>query len=76
MAQWEGETKHRHVLQKRAQVFALIEQLAARLIALLFAAGCLGVVVYAIAHNAIVPASIIGGAMIIAGVNAFLRLRK
>jgi hypothetical protein len=71
-----SRTKHRHKLQSRAQLFILIEQLSARLVALLFAGGCLGVVVYALSVGAVVPASVIGGAMIIAGINAFLRSRK
>jgi uncharacterized membrane protein len=75
MAQWESETKHRHKLQSRAQLFILVEQLTARFVALLFAGGCLGVVVYALSVGAVVPASGIGG-MIIAGINAFLRSRK
>jgi uncharacterized membrane protein len=76
MAQWEAETKHRHKLQSRAQLFILVEQLTARFVALLFAGGCLAVVVYALSVGAVVPASVIGGAMIIAGINAFLRSRK
>jgi uncharacterized membrane protein len=76
MAQWESETAHRHRLQRRQQLFPLIEQIVARVFALLFAAGCLAAFVYAVSLGHAVPASIIGGAMIIHGINAFLRVRK
>ena len=76
MAQWESETKHRHTMQSRAQWFTLIEQLAARFFALLFAGGCLAVVACGISQDATIPASIIGGVMIVAGINAFLQIRK
>lgn len=73
VAQFERETLHRHKLETRAQTFPLIDQILGRASALLFAFACLGLCGYAISQGAYVPATILGGAMIVAGVNAFMR---
>ena len=72
-ASLENETKHRHKLEARQQTFPLIEQLAARLVALIFALACLGAIVWCAIVGAHVPASILGGAIIVAGMNALMR---
>lgn len=72
-SQFENETKHRHKMEARSQYFPLVDQLAARICALLFAFACLVVVGYAIQQKAEWVAAILGGAMIVAGINAFIR---
>ncbi len=72
-AQFEKETEHRHKLQTREQTFPLIEQLAGRTFALLFALACLGLSAYAISVGAQLAAVAFGGLMIVAGINAFVR---
>lgn len=76
MAQWELETRHRHATQRRTQNNQLVDLLSARFIALLFALACLAVLVYCVSVGATWPAVVIGGALIVAGVNSFLQLRK
>lgn len=70
--QLELETAHRHKLETRQQTFPLIDHLAARLVALLFAAGCLTAIVICVQSGAQIPATVMGGAMIVAGINAFM----
>jgi hypothetical protein len=60
-------------MQSRSQLFPLLDQLAGRACALLFAFACLLLVAYAIANGAQWAATILGGAMIVAGINAFIR---
>ena len=73
IAQLENETKPRHLMESRQQPFPLIEQLAGRLVALIFALACLGAIVVCAQAGAQIPASILGGAIIVAGMNALMR---
>jgi uncharacterized membrane protein len=70
--QLELETAHRHKLETRQQTFPLIDQLVARVVALLFAAGCLAAIVICAQSGAQVPATVLGGAIIVAGINALM----
>lgn len=72
-AQFENETKHRHLRERRAQTFPLFDQLLGRITALIFALACLGVAVYAIDRGYPWVAVAFGAATIAIGVNAFLR---
>jgi uncharacterized membrane protein len=72
-SQFEKETHHRHRMQRRTQTFPFYDQIAGRGSALVFALACLLLSGYAIAQGAQVPATVLGGAMIIAGINAFRR---
>lgn len=76
MRQFEGETAHRHSMERRSQLFPFLEGLAARSFALVFAALCLGVALYAIEKQAYWIAAIFGSAMIVHGVRAFLVVRS
>lgn len=69
----ESETKHRQMMERREQLFPLIEGIAARLFALIFALGCLAASAYAASIGAYWPATLLGGAMIIGGMNALVR---
>jgi uncharacterized membrane protein len=73
---FEGETAHRHRIESRQQLLPFVDNLIGRVFALLFAAACLGVVVYAISVGAQWTASIMSGAMILGGINAFMRIRN
>ena len=73
MAQFERETRHRHLLERRAQNYPLFDQLAARGAALVFALACLGVAIHAINSNQPWVAGAFGAATAAIGVNAFLR---
>ena len=72
-AQFEKETAHRHKLESRKQTFPLIEQLAARAFALVFALACLAASVYFVQQGAYAAAAVVGGVMIVSGINAFLQ---
>ena len=72
IAQFESETKHRHMRERRAQNYPLIDQLAARICALVFALACLGVAVHAINVGYPWVAAAFGVATIAIGVSAFL----
>jgi uncharacterized membrane protein len=72
-SQFERETQHRHLLERRAQNYPLFDQLAARTTALVFSLGCLGVALYAVEKNHPWVAGAFGAAMIANGINAFLR---
>ena len=71
-AQFERETKQRHKLHSRAQSLPFIDQVLGRVCALLFAFACY-IAAFAIEKGAYLPATVIGGAMIVAGINAFMR---
>ena len=73
LSQFESETAHRHQRERNEQNFAFFERLFARFSALIFAFGCLGLAGFAIVHNAQWAAVTFGGAMIVAGINAFLK---
>jgi uncharacterized membrane protein len=71
LRQAELEQAHRHKLETRAQTFPLIDSLAGRLSALIFALACLVLAGFSVVHGQPLPAAVFGGAMIIAGINAF-----
>lgn len=73
MAQFEAETRHRHLLERRRQTYPFIFQLAVRATAIIFALGCLGVAVHAINQNQPLVAVAFGAATIAIGVGALLR---
>ena len=73
MRQFEAETQHRHLLERRRQTYPFIIQLVARATALLFAFAGFGVAVHAINTNQPWVAAGFGGAAIAIGVSAFLR---
>lgn len=73
---FEKETDHRHLLERRKQLLPFIDLTVARTFALIFAAGCLAAVVHAVNNNAPWTATVISGALVLAGINAFLRLQK
>jgi uncharacterized membrane protein len=75
-SQFENETKHRRKMETRAQFLPFVDQISGRACALLFALACLLLSGYAISQGAQIPATVLGGAMIIAGVNAFMRRRS
>ena len=72
-AQFENETAHRHLRERRAQNHPLYDQLAARAVALVFALACLGVAAHAINNNQPWVAAAFGAATIATDSNAFLR---
>jgi uncharacterized membrane protein len=76
LRQAEKEQDHRHLMQRRSQTFPLYDQIVARVSALLFAFGCLGVIWYAVSVGANIPAGVLSAAMLVAGINAFLRYRS
>jgi uncharacterized membrane protein len=71
--QLEKETSHRHKLETRQQTFPLIEQLFARFVALAFAAFVLVAIVECARIGATGPAVVLGGGIILAGMNVLLR---
>ena len=71
-AQFEKEGDHRRKLEARAIVFELIDRLAGRVCALLFAFGALWVAYHAVSRDAQWAASVIGGGVIAATVYAFV----
>lgn len=71
--QWESETAHRHKMERGPQMLPFWDRVLARITALLFAFGCLVVIAYAISVGAQWAAAALSGAMIIAGINAFIR---
>ncbi len=75
MAQWEAETAHRHKMQSRHQILPFYDQIAGRIIALVFSFGCLAVAAFAISYGMHIVAGIFGGAMIISGIRAFLKAK-
>jgi len=48
MAQWEKETEHRHLMQRRSQLLPFWDQVIGRIFALFFATGCLAVSAFAV----------------------------
>jgi uncharacterized membrane protein len=72
----EEESVHRRLMERRSQTYPLVDQLAARGAALLFAAGALGALIYCASIGAHVVAVSIGGVLIIAGINAFLQIKS
>lgn len=73
--QFELESEHRRRMERRGQNYPFYDHVLARLSALVFAFGCLWLVKYLADIGAHITASVVGGAMIVAGVNAFLRRR-
>jgi uncharacterized membrane protein len=73
LRQWERETAHRHEMETRPQTLPFWDSVLARVTALLFAFGCLGVIAYAVSVGAQWAAAVLSGAMVIAGINAFIR---
>ena len=71
--QWEKETAHRHEMETRQQTLPFWDRVLARSTALAFAAGCLAVIAYAVSAGQQWVAVTLSGAMIIAGINAFIR---
>jgi uncharacterized membrane protein len=73
LAQWESESAHRQMMEKRTQTLPFWDSVLARTTALVFALACLAVIAYSVSMGAIVPAAVLGGAMVVAGINAFIR---
>ena len=73
MAQVEAETRHRHTLERRAQIYPFLLHLVVRVSAIMFALASLGVAIYAINANQPWVAAAFGAATVAIGVNAFLR---
>ena len=71
----ETETDHRRRLEARSQMLPFWDQLFGRVSAFLFAAGCLLLIWYAIDKGAQWAAGFLSAAMVVAGINAFLRRR-
>ena len=72
-AQFEAETKHRHLMQRRSQTLPFIVQIGSFVCALIFALSLLGVVVFAIIEKAYVTAGLMGGGIAVGIVSAFIR---
>lgn len=75
MAQWEKETEHRHLMQRRAQLLPFWDQIIGRISALLFAGGCLAVSAWAIHNDQPYVAAVFIGMMVVAGIRAFMKLK-
>jgi uncharacterized membrane protein len=73
--QVELESEHRRMMEQKSQKYAFHDQVLARASALIFAFGCLWLIRYLAEIGAYVPASIVAGAMIVHGINAFLGRR-
>ena len=71
--QFEAEGTHRRRLQVRAQALPFADLIFARVCGLLFAAGCLVLVGYAISHGAGWAAAVLSAALVIGGINAIMR---
>jgi uncharacterized membrane protein len=71
--QWERETEHRQSLERRRQSLPFWDRALARGTALVFAFGCLAVIAYVASIGAEWAAVALSGAMIVAGINAFIR---
>jgi uncharacterized membrane protein len=71
--QFESETQHRHLMERRTQTFPLAMQLTAYGCALTFALGVLGVTIYAISEKAYWVAGLFGTGVLGVVVTAFVR---
>ena len=71
--QWERETEHRQKLERRRQSLPFWDRVLARGTALVFAFACLAVIAYVASIGAEWAAVVLSGAMIVAGINAFIR---
>lgn len=71
-AMFEDEPKHRHLMERRAQLFPLIVAIAGRVCALLFALALLFLAAYAIYKEAYWVAGIIGSGALGIVVKAFI----
>ena len=60
-------------METRQQALPFWDRVLARVTALIFAAGCLAVIAYAVSVGAQWVAVTLSGAMIVAGINAFIR---
>lgn len=74
-ASYEGETEHRRLMERRAQLFPFVIALAARGCALIFVLGALLLTAYAVSQGAHWIAGIIGGTTIAFCVGAFLSVK-
>lgn len=70
--EFRAEAKHRREIEVRASRTEAASELLGKAMALLFAGGCFGVTVYAVAHDADWVAGVIGGGTIVSGIAAFL----
>ena len=70
--EFRAEARHRRSLEARASRTESASELLGKIMALIFACGCFGVTLYAIAHNADWVAGVIGGGTIVSGIAAFL----
>ena len=70
--EFRAEAKHRRDIEARASRTEAASELLGKAMALLFACGCFGVTVYAVAHDADWVAGVIGGGTIVSGIAAFL----
>lgn len=70
--QFEDEANHRRSLQRKSQLFPFLDQVFARICALIFAGGCLWLIAYAIEKGAYWAAGILSAAMVVGGINAIM----
>lgn len=70
--EFRTEARHRREIEARASRTEAASELLGKAMALIFAGGCFGVTVYAVAHDANWVAGVIGGGIIVSGIAAFL----
>ena len=70
--EFRAEAKHRRSIEARASRIEAASELLGKTMALIFAGGCFGVTLFAIAHDADWVAGVIGGGTIVSGIAAFL----
>ena len=71
--QFVTEGDHRRQMQTRSQTLPFIDQIVARALGLMFAAGCLVLIGYAINKGAEWAAGLLSVAMVVGGINAIMR---
>lgn len=70
--EFRAEAHHRREIEARASRTESASELLGKAMALVFACGCFGVTIYAVAHDADWVAGVIGGGTIVSGIAAFL----
>lgn len=73
--QFEAEALHRRTLQRRTQWLPFVDLVFARVSGLLFAAGCLLLIGYAISQGAGWAAAVLSAALVVGGINAIMARR-
>ncbi len=75
-AAWEGETAHRHALEKRNLLLSAVDTILGKVFAFLFVCGALGACIYTAAIGANWVAAILGSGTIASVVWAFVKQRE